>query len=295
MAFTVRTATAATAALLLASAVRAAPNDGKQLGSILAMGGGGWQTGAWRRAACAPAPRRRGSGGCAARSGARRRPAAAPWRSSGSRQPGAPRRAATPRLLAPQPRPVRTRRHGAAGVPPPQRLVHLHRLTAGGLAALPARPASRLARAPRHRARTPHLALLLTSGGRRRTGRATNYGGGDAVHSSLDTGSCMQGRIAAPMYVTAVNVPGSGNTVRGAAAAARVTVCACHRRTADALRVSAPTRRRAGQVRSMLRGTGRGSASVWRAAMHRSLLTRLCCRHAHPPCRWRALMDRSAA
>ena len=41
--------------------------------------------------------------------------------------------------------------------------------------------------------------------------RATHYGGGDAIRSSLDAGSCMM-KIDGPKFVTAVNCAGKGNT-----------------------------------------------------------------------------------
>jgi hypothetical protein len=47
-------------------------------------------------------------------------------------------------------------------------------------------------------------------------GRATHYGGETNDKWSIDTGSCMRGKIASPFYVTALNVHGSGNTVRRA-------------------------------------------------------------------------------
>ena len=131
MAFTVRTATAATAALMLASAVRAAPNGGKQLGSILAMGGGGWQMGAWRRAACtlrAVAARI-----WRLRVAIRRSAAAAPcWIGLAARR-AAPRRD-TARACLPrsQGRSARGAAAAARVPPPPRRLSPLHRLTARG-------------------------------------------------------------------------------------------------------------------------------------------------------------------
>ena len=42
-------------------------------------------------------------------------------------------------------------------------------------------------------------------------GRATHYGGGDAIGSSLDAGSCMM-KIEGPKYVAAAACAGSGNT-----------------------------------------------------------------------------------
>ena len=42
-------------------------------------------------------------------------------------------------------------------------------------------------------------------------GRATHYGGGDKISSSLDAGSCMM-KIDGPKYVAAINTAGSSNT-----------------------------------------------------------------------------------
>ena len=78
-------------------------------------------------------------------------------------------------------------------------------------------------------------------------GRATHYGGGDAIGSSLDAGSCMM-KIDGPKFVAAAACAGSGNTVRCSGCAAPSV------RAADA----APHGGRAGQVRPVLRGHVRG-------------------------------------